>query len=134
MVVLFVVSAVDYVTNPLLKRVEVHREMNSKFSLGVENVVTLKVINRSRYPLKVRLKDDFPNEFLFDAVVHDCSVSPMDHVDISYRLTAVTAGNLSVRRYTSAVSGDLGTCRPATACVGGDGNKSLSEPTGGPTI
>ena len=60
MVVLFVVSAVDYVTNPLLKRVEVHREMNSKFSLGVENVVTLKVINRSRYPLKIRLKDDFP--------------------------------------------------------------------------
>ena len=91
-VVLFVVSAVDYVTNPLLKRVEVHREMNSKFSLGVENVVTLKVINRSRYPLKVRLKDDFPNEFLFDAVVHDCSVSPMDHVDISYRLTPLRRG------------------------------------------
>ena len=91
-VVLFVVSAVDYVTNPLLKRVEVHREMNSKFSLGVENVVTLKVINRSRYPLKVRLKDDFPNEFLFDEVVHDCYVSPMDHTDILYRLTPLRRG------------------------------------------
>ena len=86
-VVLFVVSAVDYVTNPLLKRVEVHREMNSKFSLGVENVVTLKVINRSRYPLKVRLKDDFPNEFLFDAVVHDFYVSPMEHMQI-YRIVS----------------------------------------------
>ncbi len=91
-VVLFVVSTVDYLTNPLFKGVEVHREMNSKFSLGVENVVTLEVINRSRYQLKVRLKDDFPDEFLFDAVVHDCYVSPMDQTDISYRLTPLRRG------------------------------------------
>ena len=92
MVVLFVVSAVDYLTNPLFKNVEVHREMNSKFSLGAENVVRLKVINRSRYQLKMRLKDDFPDEFLFDAVVHDCSVSPMDQTDIAYRLTPLRRG------------------------------------------
>ncbi|MYC77084.1 DUF58 domain-containing protein [Candidatus Poribacteria bacterium] len=91
-VVLFVVSAVDYQTNPLLKSIEVHREMNSKFSLGVENVVTLKVINRSRHQLKVRLKDDFPDEFLFDAVVHDRYVSAMDQTDISYRLTPLRRG------------------------------------------
>ena len=59
MAVLFGVSAVDYRTNPLFKGLAVHREMNSKFSLGVENVVTLKLINRSRYPLKVRLKRRF---------------------------------------------------------------------------
>ena len=92
LIVLFVVSAVDYRTNPLLKSIEVHREMNSKFSLGVENIVTLKVINRSRYPLKLRLKDDFPDEFLFETVIHDCYVSPMDQADISYRLTPLRRG------------------------------------------
>lgn len=92
MTVLFGVSAVDYRTNPLFKGIEVHREMNSKFSLGVENVVTLKVINRSRYPLKVRLKDDFPDEFLFDEIVHDCSVFPMDETDIAYRLMPLRRG------------------------------------------
>lgn len=92
MVVLFVVSAVDYRTNPLFKGTEVHREMNSKFSLGVENLVTLKVINRSHYPLKVRLKDDFPDEFLFDRIVHECYVSPMDQTDIAYRLMPLRRG------------------------------------------
>ncbi len=92
MVVLFVVSAVDYRTNPLFKGLSVHREMNSKFSLGVENIVTLKVINRSRYPLKVRLKDDFPDEFLFDEIVHNCHVSPMDQTDIAYRLMPLRRG------------------------------------------
>ena len=92
LVMLCVVSAVDYVTNPLFKSVEVHRGMNSKFSLGVENIVTLKVINRSRYPLKMRLKDDFPGEFLFDAVVHDCYVPPMDQTDIAYRLIPLRRG------------------------------------------
>ena len=92
MVVLFGVSAVDYRTNPLFKGIEVHREMNSKFSLGVENLVTLKVINRSRYPLKVRLKDDFPDEFLFDEIVHDCSVASMDETDIAYRLMPLRRG------------------------------------------
>ena len=91
-VLLFVVSTVDYVANPLFKRIEVHREMNSKFSLGVENIVTLKVTNRSRYRLRMHLKDDFPDEFLFEEVVHDCYVSPMHHTDVSYRLTPLRRG------------------------------------------
>ena len=59
LLLLFIVCAVDYTTNPLFTKIEVRREMNSKFSLGVENRVTLKVMNRSRYPLRFRLKDDF---------------------------------------------------------------------------
>ncbi len=91
-VLLFIVSTIDYVTNPVSKNVEIRREMNSKFSLGVENVVALKIVNRSRYRLKLRLKDDFPNEFLFEKVLHDCYVSPMDEIDISYRLTPLRRG------------------------------------------
>lgn len=91
-VLLVVVGTIDYVTNPVFTRVEVHREMNSKFSLGVENLVTLKVVNRSRHPLRVRLKDDFPDEFLYEEVIHDCRFLPREHIDISSRLTPLRRG------------------------------------------
>ena len=92
LVLLLVVSAIDYVTNPLYKRIEVSREMNSKFSLGVENVVTLRIVNRSHRRLRLRIKDDFPDELLYEKVLHDCHVSPMNHLDISYRLTPLRRG------------------------------------------
>ena len=89
---LLIVSIIDYVTNPLPKQVEITREMNSKFSLGAENMVTLKVVNRSQHRLRIHLKDDFPNEFLFENVIHKCRVSPMQQEDISYRLTPLRRG------------------------------------------
>ena len=92
LLLLLIVSVIDYVTNPLSGRVEVSREMNSKFSLGVENVVTLKVINRSRHRLRLRIKDDFPDEFLYETVLHDCHASPMHTLDIAYRLTPLRRG------------------------------------------
>ncbi|MYA71630.1 DUF58 domain-containing protein [Candidatus Poribacteria bacterium] len=92
LVVLFVVSAIDYVTNPLFGKVEISREMNSKFSLGVENIVTLKVANRSQHQLRLRIKDDFPDEFLYETVLHDCRVSPLHAMDVSYRLTPLRRG------------------------------------------
>lgn len=92
LVLLFVVGIIDYVTNPLLEKVEVHREMNSKFSLGVENIVKLQIVNRSRHHLRIRLKDDFPDELLHEKAIYDCSVSPMDNADVSYHLTPLRRG------------------------------------------
>ena len=92
LVLLLIVSVIDYATNPLLGQLEVTRQMNSKFSLAVENVVTLKVVNRSRHPLRLCIKDDFPDAFFYDAVLHECRVPPMQHVDISYRLTPLRRG------------------------------------------
>ena len=91
-VLLLVVSTIDYVTNPVWTRVEARREMNSKFALGVENVVTLKIINRSRYRLKLRLKDDFPDEFLFEETIHACQILPRQDLDIPYCLTPLRRG------------------------------------------
>ena len=92
LVLLAIVGVIDYLTNPLFKNVEVRREMNSKFSLGVENIVTLHIINRSRHQLRLRLKDDFPDEFLYETVLHDCRVSPMHDVHVTYRLTPLRRG------------------------------------------
>lgn len=92
LVLLIIVSIIDYATNPLSEKVGIWREMNSKFSLGVPNAVTLKVVNRSRHQLRIRLKDDFPDELLYEAVVHECRVSGMDDTEVSYRLTPLRRG------------------------------------------
>ena len=92
LVSLIIVSIIDYATNPFFKGIEINREMNAKFSLGIENVCTLQINNRTRHQVKIQLKDDFPNEFLYEQVIHVCSVPPMEHETISYRLTPMRRG------------------------------------------
>ncbi len=92
LLLLFVVAIIDYLTNPLFTSVQVNRVMNTKFSLGAENVVTLHIANRSRHTLKLRIKDDFPTEFLYDTVIHDLEVHTMHEEVISYNLTPMRRG------------------------------------------
>lgn len=92
LVLLFIVGAIDYGTNPLFKGIQINREMNAKFSLGIENVVTLQVTNRTRHRTKMQLKDDFPNEFLYAEVIHKCEIPSMEHDSISYHLTPMRRG------------------------------------------
>ena len=134
LVLLLIVSVIDYVTNPLFKSVEVRREMNSKFSLGVENIVTLHIVNRSRHPLRLRLKDDFPDALLYEAVLHDCRVSPMDDAQITYRLTPLRRGIYQFADTHLQCWGVLGLIvrRRRVPCCSGD--KSLSESAGSPTV
>lgn len=91
-VLLGIVCAIDYLTNPLFTKIDARREMNSKFSLGVENVVTLTLVNRSRYPLKLLLKDDFPSAFQFQRATHDVRLPPSAEETIVYRLTPLRRG------------------------------------------
>jgi uncharacterized protein (DUF58 family) len=92
LMLLSIICVADYLKTPLFTRVEVNRKMNSKFSLGAENVVTLHVINRSRYRLRLRLKDDFPPIFQFDRVIHEAHVAPDESKSIIYRLTPLRRG------------------------------------------
>lgn len=91
-VLLGIVCVLDYVTNPLFTKIDARREMNSKFSLGVQNVVTLTLVNRSRYHLKLRLKDDFPSEFQFQRATHDVQLAPSAAETIVYQLTPLRRG------------------------------------------
>ena len=92
LMLLSIICVVDYLKTPLFTRVEVDRKMNSKFSLGAENVVTLHVVNRSRYRLRLRLKDDFPPTFQFDRVIHEAHVAPEESKSLIYRLTPLRRG------------------------------------------
>lgn len=91
-VLLCIVCAIDYLTNPLFTKIDAWREMNSKFSLGAENVVTLQIVNRSRHHLKLRLKDDFPSEFQFHQATHEIQLPPLTEDTVVYRLTPLRRG------------------------------------------
>ena len=92
LVLLGIVCGIDYLTNPLFTKIDARREMNSKFSLGVENVVTLTLVNRSRYALRLRLKDDFPSEFQFHRAIHDVRLPPLAEETLVYRLIPLRRG------------------------------------------
>lgn len=92
LLLLLIVAIIDYITNPLFINVEVNRIMNSKFSLGVENIVTIQIVNRTSYQLRLRLKDDFPTEFLYDKVIHELNVTKTHEKDITYHLTPLRRG------------------------------------------
>ena len=92
LLMLFAVCVVDFLKTPLFARVEVSREMNSKFSLGTENAVTMRVVNRSGYRLRLRLKDDFPSTFQFDRVIHETYVGAATQELLTYQLTPPRRG------------------------------------------
>lgn len=92
LLLLLIVCVVDYLKTPVFTRVEVSREMNSKFSLGAENAVTLRVLNRSRYRLRLRLKDDFPPTFQFNRVIHEICIGAATQELLTYQLTPLRRG------------------------------------------
>jgi uncharacterized protein (DUF58 family) len=85
-------GGLDYLTSPLFESVDLSREMDSKFSLGAENVVSIYITNSSRYILHFRLKDDFPAAFRFDQVIHEFQVAPHSTYAVTYHLKPLRRG------------------------------------------
>ena len=89
---LLIMGIIDYISNPLYQYVEINRAVNTKFSLGVANVVRIRIMNRSRHQVRMQVKDDFPSEFLHEHLIHDCIIPAMDNTEVSYRLTPLRRG------------------------------------------
>ncbi len=100
---LLCVSVVDYVTNPFIKGIEINREVNSKFSLGVENSVVLNIINRTEQTVNLTIKDDFPDEFIYKNIIHKSSVQSSDSAQLTYHLTPIRRGFTNLEIYMFAV-------------------------------
>ena len=92
MLVLGCFGTLDYLTSPLFGSVNLSRKMDSKFSLGAENVVSISIMNSSRHLLRFRLKDDFPAEFRFDQVVHEFQVEAHSTYVLTYHLKPLRRG------------------------------------------
>lgn len=92
LLVLLYVGTIDYLRNPFSNGIDISRQTNTKFSLGVKNVVKLHINNRSPHPVKLTIKDDFPDEFLYEKVIYNCNIQSMGQSEISYTLTPLRRG------------------------------------------
>ena len=86
------VGTIDYLSSPLFDKIELSRGMDSKFSLGAENAVTIRITNHSCYMLRLHLKDDFPSEFRFNQVIHRFQVPPRSTHLMTYHLRPLRRG------------------------------------------
>ncbi|MCG9126550.1 DUF58 domain-containing protein [Candidatus Poribacteria bacterium] len=99
---------VDYLTNPFINGIEINRKVNSKFSLGVENCVSVNIINRTQHIVKLAIKDDFPDEFIYKDVLHSCVIQPSDEYQLTYNLTPIRRGIYQFGDLNVRCSGKLG--------------------------
>ncbi len=72
---------------------DVSRELSGALSLGVPNVVTITVRNRSGRALRLLVKDDPPPEFDTPERLRALRLDPWQHVRVSYRTTPTRRGD-----------------------------------------
>src|SRR6476661_3354717 len=64
---LVIAAGADYFfSRAFFSDIEISRGFDSRFAIGGETAVTLKVRNRARVPLTLRLKDEYPPEMRLD--------------------------------------------------------------------
>jgi uncharacterized protein (DUF58 family) len=94
LLVLLGVGTLDYLTSPLFKAIDLIREIDSKFSLGADNLVTIRITNRSRYTLRIHLRDDYPRKSWIASglVVHEFQIEPRSTHTLTYHLKPLRRG------------------------------------------
>jgi uncharacterized protein (DUF58 family) len=92
LIVISITCALDYLLNPIFRKVEAYRSVDSKLSLGAENPVTITLKNDSPYTLSFQIKDDFPPEFRFSAIYHELIVPPVSRRSLVYHLRPIRRG------------------------------------------
>src|SRR5262245_53726043 len=76
--------AYDYAITTKPTAVEIERINYTKLSLGADNLITLLLANRGRRPLRFQLRDEYPHQFVTDAVILSGEVAPYDIYEARY--------------------------------------------------
>jgi len=89
-------------------RFEMVRRHESKFSLGVQNPVTISIRNRFRRGTNFRVRDEAPEAFRIDTRLMDGSVKPLDTWEGVYHLQPLRRGDYAFGNITLRWKGPLG--------------------------
>ncbi|MDC0714770.1 DUF58 domain-containing protein [Stigmatella sp. ncwal1] len=89
-------------------RLEVHRELPSKLSVGVPNRVEVRLIHRSRLAVRVRVKDDVPEGFAATPDEAPLSLPPESQTRWVYRVVPAQRGKFGFGDVHVRVRGPLG--------------------------
>ena len=99
--------AVDYAVTTRPGAIEAERINDSKLSLGAENAITLLLANRGPRPISFRLRDEYPYQFISDAVTLEGEIAAYDIHEARYHLRPLQRGNYQFGdiniRYLSAL-------------------------------
>src|SRR5262245_40620555 len=102
-----VLVVVDYVVTSRPAELEAERINDTKLSLGAENLITLLLANRSRRPLQFQLRDEYPYQFVADAVTLAGAIAPYDIYEARYHVKPLQRGDYRFGdiniRYTSTL-------------------------------
>ncbi len=90
--VLTVVAIVDYSRTVRPERIEALREVSEVLSVGVPNLVTLRLVNRSPRPLRVEVTDEPPDPSRVEGLPFRCELIPQREVEASYHLHPLKRG------------------------------------------
>ncbi|HEU5097762.1 MAG TPA: DUF58 domain-containing protein [Roseiflexaceae bacterium] len=117
-----VLVAADYIVTTKPAAIEAERINDSKLSLGAENAITLLLANRGQRPLSFQLRDEYPYQFISDAVTLAGEIAPYDIHEARYHLKPLQRGDYSFGdiniRYLSALKTFVRQARyPAAASV-----------------
>lgn len=112
----------DYVVTTKPAELEAERINDTKLSIGAENLITVLLANRSRRPLTFQLRDEYPYQFVADAVTLDGVIAPYDIHEARYHVRPLQRGDYSFGdinlRYRSMLRTFVRQARyPATAPV-----------------
>src|SRR5215213_6320721 len=97
----------DYAVTTRPGAIEVERINDSKLSLGAENAITLLLANRGQRPISFQLRDEYPYQFISDAVTLEGVIAAYDIHEARYHLRPLQRGNYQFGdiniRYLSAL-------------------------------
>ena len=81
-------------------RFAVSRELDSKLSLGAENQIELTVRNRGRRPTPLQLRDEPPDAFISDKLLHEGELPGLGSWRGNYQVRPLRRGDYSFANVT----------------------------------
>ncbi|MBX5482214.1 MAG: DUF58 domain-containing protein [Myxococcaceae bacterium] len=87
---------------------EARRELPARLSVGVSNKLFLHVINRAPRPLRIRVKDDVPEEFEVEPAIVDLTLSKESRAKVVYRATPQKRGRFAFGDLNLRIKGPFG--------------------------
>jgi uncharacterized protein (DUF58 family) len=89
---LTVVAIVDYARTVRPDRIEALREVSEVLSVGVPNLVTLRLMNRGSQPLRVEVTDEPPDPSRTEGLPFACELVPQREVEAAYHVRPLKRG------------------------------------------
>jgi uncharacterized protein (DUF58 family) len=87
--------AVDYIVTTRPSAIEAERINDSKLSLGAENAITLLLANRGQRSISFQLRDEFPHQFISDAITLNGEIAAYDIHEARYHVKPLQRGDYS---------------------------------------